>query len=496
MRSIGTSSTAMMLAFSLGRVVGVDHLLEAARLVLHQHVGQQQRERLVADQLARAPHRVAEAERRLLAGEARGAGLRQVAATAASRSAVLLRSFSVTSSSNWRSKWSSITAFVAAGDEDEMLDAGLARLVDHVLDQRPVDHRQHLLGHRLGGGQEAGAETGDRENGFANRFHVGRIMRESGGSGHRGRCSLAATVGRTGPLDAFGRKLDGTSRMAHWRCISRSGRRRWGGEFSAMTGAAMLLALRCWPAPAEAAPRCRNTGSFEAWLAGFKQEAAAQGISRQAICGGARRRDLRSGHHPARQRAGRVPAELPAVRRPHDGGGPLSERAEAAEGRTRALLSRIEQQIRRAAARGGRAVGAGKRLRRLQGRHLPDHPLGRDAGLRLPALGVLPRPVDGRGADRRARRSAAGSDDRQLGGRAWADAVHAGGLFQARRRFRRRRPRRHDPQRAGRARLRRQPAQELRLADAASPGCRRCACRRRCRGRSPASTTSIRARNG
>ena len=64
-------------------------------------------------------------------------------------------------------------ALVAAGDEDEMLDAGLARLVDHVLDQRPVDHRQHLLRHGLGGGQEPGAQPGDRENGFADRFHVG-----------------------------------------------------------------------------------------------------------------------------------------------------------------------------------------------------------------------------------------------------------------------------------------------------------------------------------
>ena len=36
-------------------------------------------------------------------------------------------------------------------------------------------------------------------------------------------------------------------------------------------------------APAEAAPRCRNTGNFDTWLAAFKQEAAAQGISRQAI---------------------------------------------------------------------------------------------------------------------------------------------------------------------------------------------------------------------
>ena len=106
------------------------------------------------------------------------------------------------------------------------------------------------------------------------------------------------------------------------------------------------------------------------------------------------------------------------------GGGPLSERAEAVEGSRRAVVAHRASD-RRAAAGGGRAVGSGKRLRRLQGRHLQHHPLGRDAGLRLPAPGVLPRPIDGRGAHRPARRSAAGPDDRQLGRRAWADAVHA-----------------------------------------------------------------------
>ena len=91
------------------RLGGVDHLREAAALVLHQHVGQQQRERLVADQFARAPDRMAEAERRLLAGEARRARLRQIAADSSARSAFLPRSVSVISSSNWRSKWSSMT---------------------------------------------------------------------------------------------------------------------------------------------------------------------------------------------------------------------------------------------------------------------------------------------------------------------------------------------------------------------------------------------------
>jgi len=47
--------------------------------------------------------------------------------------------------------------------------------------------------------------------------------------------------------------------------------------------AAMLLACTLLPGAAEAAARCRNTGSFERWLAEFKQEAAAQGISRQVI---------------------------------------------------------------------------------------------------------------------------------------------------------------------------------------------------------------------
>ena len=61
-------------------------------------------------------------------------------------------------------------ALVAASDKDEMLDAGFPGLIDHVLDQRLVDDGQHFLRHRLGGGQDAGAETGDREDGFAD-FH-------------------------------------------------------------------------------------------------------------------------------------------------------------------------------------------------------------------------------------------------------------------------------------------------------------------------------------
>jgi len=55
-------------------------------------------------------------------------------------------------------------------------------------------------------------------------------------------------------------------------------RQRVGGIF----GAAIALSIALTGA-AEAAARCRNTGSFERWMEGFKQEAAAKGISRQAI---------------------------------------------------------------------------------------------------------------------------------------------------------------------------------------------------------------------
>jgi len=53
-------------------------------------------------------------------------------------------------------------------------------------------------------------------------------------------------------------------------------------RFLGVFGAAMMLAAML-ATSAGAAPRCRNTGSFEAWLAGFKKEAVAQGISQHAV---------------------------------------------------------------------------------------------------------------------------------------------------------------------------------------------------------------------
>jgi lytic murein transglycosylase len=57
------------------------------------------------------------------------------------------------------------------------------------------------------------------------------------------------------------------------------------GRWSSIWIFGTVLALSAWAGPADAAPRCRNTGSFDAWMAAFKKEAASQGISQRAISG-------------------------------------------------------------------------------------------------------------------------------------------------------------------------------------------------------------------
>ncbi len=112
---------------------------------------------------------MAEAERRLLARKAHGAGLRLVAgenlhlrllAPRGKRRIKLVHAVEMILDH----------ALVAAGNEDEMLDAGFLGLVDHILDQRLVDDGQHFLRHCLGRGQYTGAEASDGKDGFAD-FH-------------------------------------------------------------------------------------------------------------------------------------------------------------------------------------------------------------------------------------------------------------------------------------------------------------------------------------
>jgi hypothetical protein len=87
---------------------------------------------------------------------------------------------------------------VPAGDEDEMLDAGLARFVHDVLDQRPVHHGEHFLRHGLGRRQEAGSQACDREYGFADAGHAGLNLGCRGDDSFRRAESMAAGVGPDG----------------------------------------------------------------------------------------------------------------------------------------------------------------------------------------------------------------------------------------------------------------------------------------------------------
>jgi hypothetical protein len=59
-------------------------------------------------------------------------------------------------------------ALVPAGDEDHLGDAGGSGLFHSILNQRTVDDRQHFFRLGLGGRKEAGSQSGDRKNSFAN----------------------------------------------------------------------------------------------------------------------------------------------------------------------------------------------------------------------------------------------------------------------------------------------------------------------------------------
>ena len=145
------------------------------------HIREQDREGLVADDFARAPDGMAEAERRLLAGEAGRAGSWKIGHQR--------RIFSLFAPPGER-----IFEFigrvevildhrlVAAGHENEMLNPRFARLIDHMLKNRPVDDGQHLLWDRFGRRQKARAKSGDGQHGFADGFvHGDLIPRSMGG---------------------------------------------------------------------------------------------------------------------------------------------------------------------------------------------------------------------------------------------------------------------------------------------------------------------------
>jgi hypothetical protein len=55
-------------------------------------------------------------------------------------------------------------AFVAPGDKNDVLDARLERLIDHILDGGAVDDRKHFLRDRFRCRQHTCAKPGDRQD--------------------------------------------------------------------------------------------------------------------------------------------------------------------------------------------------------------------------------------------------------------------------------------------------------------------------------------------
>ena len=176
-------------------VVGADHALEHGGAAVHDVVAQHDHERVVADVLAGHGHRVAQAERLALAHVVdvghlgQRLDLAELVHLAPLLQVVLELEVAVEVVLE--------AALAAAGDDEDVLDARPHRLLDHVLDGRLVDDRQHLLGLGLGGGQEPGAETCRRDDRLRDaRAHAVTIRR-------CGRPRTTAT--RTPPSGAPGR---------------------------------------------------------------------------------------------------------------------------------------------------------------------------------------------------------------------------------------------------------------------------------------------------
>jgi hypothetical protein len=150
--------------------IKIDHALHAAlAFALHDHVGQQQRERFVADDLAGTPDGVAEAKRLLLTGEADRTSLGKLAGKQCH-----LRLLAALAQSLLELEMDIEVVFddvlVTAGDENEMLDTRFQSFVDHILNDGLVDDSQHLLRHGLGGRKKASPETRNRKYSFSNFF--------------------------------------------------------------------------------------------------------------------------------------------------------------------------------------------------------------------------------------------------------------------------------------------------------------------------------------
>lgn len=141
------------------------HLRHDGGLTHHQVIGQQYCKRVIAHQLARTEHGMAQAQGTMLTHVH---ALHVIGLDAAHQmeQLVLAGGFQLRFQFVGGIEMVLDGALGAAGDEDHLADTGFVGFFYRVLDQRLVYHGQHFLGAGLGGWEEAGAEAGDGEDGF------------------------------------------------------------------------------------------------------------------------------------------------------------------------------------------------------------------------------------------------------------------------------------------------------------------------------------------
>ncbi len=157
------------------------HLPDARHVRVDDVVAEHHRERLAPHEVLRLQHRVAEAERLLLAHVRDGDHLRDLADLG--EEVLLAALLQHRLELEGRVEVILDRVLPAAGDDHDPLDPGVPRLLDDVLDQGPVDERQHLLGLGLGGRQEPGSQAGGGEDGDANGGHSASLADRAAASG-------------------------------------------------------------------------------------------------------------------------------------------------------------------------------------------------------------------------------------------------------------------------------------------------------------------------
>ena len=146
-------------------VVLLDHLPQDRLVADHQVVGQQHRERVVADQPLPAQHRMAEAQR---LGLAHVDALHVVGLDTAHdvEQFLFTRLFEGYLQLESHVKVIFDGPLVSARHENHLPDACGIGLLHRILNQRLVDDGQHLLRLGLRGRQKTSAQTGDGKDGF------------------------------------------------------------------------------------------------------------------------------------------------------------------------------------------------------------------------------------------------------------------------------------------------------------------------------------------